>query len=144
MKILASISVAAGSIFRLYMGGNAILAWVTAIHLPHSALAHSAHSSASEVLVWLLMLTGVAAVVDAIVNDFMPNRFHWRAAVTQRHFILSSMAFCYMAQLYVAFYSLGNTGLVLYYLWNASTIVFTSFVDANQRAKDAACATTQP
>lgn len=49
------------------------------------------------------------------------------------------MAFCYVAQLYVAYTHFRSTGLLIYYLWNAVFIVFISFVDAHQRSRDATC-----
>lgn len=90
-------------------------------------------------LVWVLMVLGACAVLDAVINDLAPKRFHWRVALRRRHFILASMAFCYVAQLYVAFYSFRSTGLLLYYLWNACMIMFAAFLDAHQRSKDASC-----
>ena len=142
MKILSSVDVTSGAIFRLYMGGAAIISWLTAVTYPNSMAARAAATDAGGWLMWCLLLTGIAAVIDVIINDLLPERYHWRTALRQRHFILSSMAFCYMAQLYVVFYSFSHTGLMLYYMWNAGTIVLTSFLDANQRARDAACATT--
>lgn len=132
----------AGSIFRLYMGGLAIVTWFMAMTEPRSMSSLAAASGAGEILAWLLMVIGSAAVVDALVNDFLPQRFHWRVAVRQRHFILAAMAFCYTAQLYVAFSSMRSTGLLLYYLWNAVSITFIQFVDAHQRSKDATCVIT--
>ncbi len=129
----------AGSVFRVYMGGSAIVAWLMAIDAPGSAAHQVAATGEGAALVWLLMLVGVAALIDAVVNDFLPDRFHWRVALRQRHFILSAMAFCYIAQLYVAFFSMRSTGLLLYYLWNAGAIMFIAFIDAHQRSKDSTC-----
>jgi hypothetical protein len=74
------------------------------------------------------------------VTYLAPERFHWRRARRERHFILTALAFCYVAQLYLAFYNFRSTGLLLYYLWNASMIMFVAFLDAHQRAKEGACA----
>lgn len=131
----------AGSVFRLYMGGSAIVTWFLAGE-PKTMMSLAALTTPGNLLIWCLAIIGVAAMVDALVNDFMPQRFHWKAAVMQRHFILSAMAFCYVAQLYVAFSAMRTTGLLLYYLWNASAIMFISFVDAHQRSKDATCVIT--
>ena len=130
----------AGSVFRVYMGGSAIVTWYIAMAEPRSLLHMVASTGQGAALIWMLMLVGLAALLDAIINDFMPPRFHWQAALHQRHFILAAMAFCYVAQLYVAFFGVRSTGLLLYYLWNAITIMAIAFVDAHRRSKDAQCA----
>jgi hypothetical protein len=129
----------AGSVFRLYLGGSAIITWFLAVTEPRSMVSVAASSSAGTALIWLLLVIGCMAILDAVINDFLPEKCHWRSAVRQRHFILSAMAFCYVAQLYVAFYGIHSIGLLLYYLWNAATIMFIAFVDAHQRSKDATC-----
>lgn len=131
----------AGSVFRLYMGGSAFVTWYLAMFEPRSMMSLAASTEAGAALIWCLMLIGMAAVVDAVINDFLPQRFHWRVAVRQRHFILAAMAFCYVAQLYVAS-RMHSTGLLLIYLWNAIAITLIQFVDAQQRSKEATCATT--
>lgn len=125
-----------GSAFRIYMGGNAIVSWYIAMTDARALMHVVASSEEGAALVWLLMVLGACAMVDAIVNDLAPARFHWRVALRQRHFILTAMAFCYVAQLYVAFYSFRSTGLLLYYLWNASMIMLAAFLDAHQRSRD--------
>lgn len=129
----------AGSVFRLYMGGNALVSWFVAMTEPRSMIRLAASSSEGTILSWALMLIGLAVVFDVLINDFLPDRFHWKTALRQRHILLAAMAFCYVAQLYVGFYSLHSPGLLLYYMWNACTIMFISFVDAHQRSKDATC-----
>lgn len=129
-----------GSAFRIYMGGNAIVTWYLAMTDVRSLMHVVAASGEGAVLAWLLMILGACAVVDALVNDVAPKRFHWRIAMRLRHHILTGMAFCYVAHLYVAFYSFRSTGLLMYYLWNASMIMLAAFLDAHQRSKDASCA----
>ena len=129
----------AGSVFRIYMGGNAIVTWYVAMTDARSLMHLVASTHEGATLVWMLMAFGAAAVIDAVVNDVLPRRWHWRVALRQRHFILAAMAFCYVAQLYVAFFNLRSTGLLLYYLWNAGMIMLAAFLDAHQRSKDATC-----
>lgn len=128
-----------GSLLRAYMGGNACIAWFNATNEPHSLISQAAAIPAGLMFIWLLMVAGVALLVDVVINDILPERFHWRVAVRHRHLILSTMAFCYIAQLYVAFYSLRSTGLLIFCLWNAATLMFIAMVDAHQRSKDATC-----
>lgn len=132
----------AGSIFRLYMGGLAIVCWYIATTEPLSMISLAASNNAGTILIWLMLLIGVALIVDVVVNDLLPTNFRWRLAVRHRHMLLSALAFCYVAQLYVAFSSVCSTGLLLYYLLNAGTIMFIAFVDAHQRSKDATCVVT--
>lgn len=128
-----------GSVFRVYMGGNAIVSWYIAMTDNRSLLHSVSEAWDGAALMWILMVLGACAVVDAVVNDLLPQRYHWRVALRQRHFILVGMAFCFLTQIYIAFAQSRSTGLVLYYLWNASMIMLAAFLDAHQRLKDAKC-----
>lgn len=129
----------ATSLFRIYLGGAAVATWLIAMTDTRSLLHVVGSTSEGAALAWLTMLVGLAALLDGVVNDILPARFCWRAAVRQRHFILATMAFCYVAQLYVAFFNLRSTGLLIYYLWNAGAIMALAFFDAHQRSKEALC-----
>lgn len=133
-------SMHAGSLFRIFTGGIALLAWFMAVYEPRSLSSELATVVDGFVLTVLLGVLGAMSIIDAVVNDIMPKKYHWRVALRQRHFILVAMAFCYSAQLYVAFYHLRSTGLLLYCLWNAFCLVAVAFVDAVQRSKDTRCA----
>jgi hypothetical protein len=124
------------------MGGNAIVSWFIAGSDPRSLASLTAASTDGAILVWVLALIGVALLLDAGVNDFLPARFRWRTAVRQRHFILMAMAFCYCAQLYVGLSNYTSIALLVYYLWNVCAIMLVTFVDANQRSRDATCVIT--
>lgn len=129
----------AGSIFRVYVGGNAIVSGYLALVEPRSLMYLVAETPQGLALIFVLAIVGAAALVDALINDFLPARFNWRVAVRQRHFILAAMAFCYLAQLYVAFLNLRSSGLLIQYLWNVVAIMAVAFFDAHQRSKDASC-----
>lgn len=131
-----------GSAFRFYVGGNAVVSWYVAMTDPRALMHLVASTVDGAVLVWAVMPIGVWALFDAIINDVLPERFHWRVALRQRHYILVALAFCYMAQLYIAFYTTRPASLLIYYTWNAAAIMFVAFIDAHQRAKDIACKTT--
>jgi hypothetical protein len=132
----------AGSVFRFYIGGNAIASWYVAMTEPSALMHQVATMPEGAVLIWAVMLIGAWALVDALINDVLPCRYHWPLALRQRHFILAGMAFCYMAQLYIAFFTARPASLLVYYTWNAVAIMFVAFLDATQRAKDHACKTT--
>lgn len=139
MKRINGVGGRAGAILRIHMGGIAVLTWGMAIS-DASAMMHMVGGTAEgAILIWLLMFLGAATMVDAFLNDVLPARFHWRVALRQRHFLLFALAFCYVAQLYVAFYGLRSTALLLYYLWNAGMLILVAFLDAHQRSKDATC-----
>ncbi len=129
----------AGSVFRMYVGGNALVSAYMALFEARSLMHWVASTVEGAVLITLLAIVGAAALLDAVINDFMPVRFNWHIAVRQRHFILAVMAFCYMAQLYVAFLYLRSYGLLIQYLWNVFAIMAVAFFDAHQRSKDASC-----
>lgn len=128
-----------GSIFRIYMGGAACISWYTAIADPSSLMHSVAATVDGASAIWALMILGACAVVDAVVNDILPERWHWRVALRQRHYILVLMAFCYLAQIYTAFQTGRHISLAYSYLWNASMIMLAAFIDAHQRLKDAKC-----
>lgn len=128
-----------GSLFRLYMSGTALITGYIAFNDPRSLMFLLATITEGAILVWLLMLIGIVGVVDAVINDFMSEHFQIKITLHHRHFILAAMAFCYVAQLFVAFYHLRSTGLLFYYLWNAITLMVVAFIDAHQRSKDASC-----
>jgi hypothetical protein len=129
----------AGSVFRVYMGGNAVVSAYMALNEPRSLMRLVASTVEGEILIFLLAFVGMATLLDALINDFMPKRFNWSVAVRQRHFFLAAMAFCYVAQLYVAFLYLRSSGLLIHYLWNVLAIMAVAFFDAQQRSKDATC-----
>ncbi len=137
-----SLQAYAGSIFRFYIGGNAIVSWYVALTDPRALLHLVASTPEGQVLVWAVMLIGAWALVDALINDVLPVRYHWPLALRQRHFILAGMAFCYMAQLYIAYYTSRPASLLVYYTWNAVAIMVVAFIDATQRAKDHECKIT--
>lgn len=124
------------------MGGSAMVTWYMAMFEPRSMVHLVATAGQGAALFWLLLVVGAAALADAIINDFLPPRYHWRVAVRQRHMILAAMAFCYIAMLYVAFLHLRSSGLLIQFLWNVSTIMAVAFFDAHQRSKDASCVIT--
>ena len=137
-----SIAAHAGSVFRFYVGGNAIVSWYVAMTDPRALMHLVASTVNGAVLVWAVMLIGAWALVDAIINDVLPCRYRWPLALRQRHFILASMSFCYIAQLYIAVYTSRPASLLVYYTWNAAAIMVVAFIDATQRSKDQACKIT--
>jgi len=129
----------AGSIFRVYMGGHALVSGYMALYESRSLMYLVATTVEGAVWILLLSMVGAAMLIDAIINDFMPGRFRWLVALRQRHFLLAALALCYLAQLYVAFIYLRSPGLLIHYLWNVFAIMGVAFFDAHQRSKDASC-----
>jgi hypothetical protein len=130
-----------GSLFRIYVGGAAMVSWYTAMFDPNAVMHSVASTTDGASAIWALMILGACSVVDAVFNDILPDRWHWRVAMRQRHYILVGMAFCYLAQIYTAFNLGKHISLTYGYLWNASMIMLAAFYDANQRLKDAKCLT---
>ena len=124
------------------MGGSAIITWYMAMFEPRSMARLVASTFEGALLFWMLLAIGCAALLDALINDFLPERYRWQVAVRQRHFILAAMAFCYIAMLYVAFIYLRSSSLLIQFLWNVATIMAVAFFDAHQRSKDASCVIT--
>lgn len=137
-----SVQAHAGSVFRFYIGGNAIVSWYVAMTDPRSLLHLIASTPEGMVLAWAVMLVGAWALADAVINDVLPCRFRWPLALAQRHFILVGMAFGYIAQLYIAVSTGRPASLLVYYVWHTSVIMVVAFIDATQRSKDQACKIT--
>ena len=130
-----------GSMFRIYIGGLAMIALYMSIEVPESLSASVALTSDGSMLIWAQAVLGCCAIVDAIVNDLLPARWHWRLALQQRHYIMVGMAFCFLTQIFSAVWQGRLTGLETYYTWNALSIMLAAFPDAYQRLKDAKCQT---
>jgi hypothetical protein len=127
------------SVFRISIGGAAIVSWFSAMTDPASLISSVAETTDGASAIWALMILGLCAVVDAVLNDILPERYHWRVALRQRHYILVGMAFCYLAQIYTAFQLDRHISIVYDYTWRAGMIIFAAFLDAHQRLKDAKC-----
>lgn len=126
-------------VFRVYMSALSIATWVVAITDPASLFGRMAGIAGGQLLTWLALALGVAGLLDIAINDWMPARFSWRSAQRHRHFLLAAMAFCYVAQLFLASLTIAAPGLLLYYLFCALGLVFASYIDAYCRKKDAQC-----
>ncbi|MDQ2821275.1 MAG: hypothetical protein M3Y65_12915 [Pseudomonadota bacterium] len=130
-----------GSMFRIYIGGLAIIALYMSIQVPNSLSNLVAATNDGAMLIWLQAILGGCAIVDAIVNDLLPAQWHWRLALRQRHYIMVGMAFCFLTQIFSAFWQDRLSGLEAYYTWNALMIMVAAFPDAQQRLKDVTCQT---
>lgn len=128
--------------FRIYIGGLAIIALYMSIWVPDSLSASVASTSDGAMLIWLQAVLGGCAIVDAVLNDVLPAQWHWHLALQQRHYIMVGMAFFFLTQIFTAVWQGRLTGLETYYFWNALAIMLAAFPDAYQRLKDATCQTT--
>lgn len=130
-------------LLRLYMGGNAIVAWHNATTNPSALLYRVAFgSSDGQTLVWFMGFFGLALIADLFINDILPEKYHWKGALKYRHFLLLALAFCYIAQLFVG--SMGGQvlHLLIYNLWNAGMIMMAAFLDAKSRSRNSLCVVT--
>lgn len=130
-----------GSMFRIFVGGMALIALYMSIEVPESLSYSVASTSDGAALIWAQAFLGACAIVDAIVNDLLPAHWHWRFALRQRHYVMVGMAFCFLTQIFSAVWQGRLTGLETYYTWNAVMIMIAAFPDAYQRLKDAKCQT---
>jgi hypothetical protein len=127
------------AILRTHMGVIALISWALAMTDARSLAYLIASQREGLLIAGLTGIVGAVALLDAVINDLLPVRFHWRSALQQRHFIILALSFCYGAQYYVASNTTNSTVLLLYYLWNAILLMCVAFVDAHQRSKDATC-----
>lgn len=116
-------------LFRVAVSLIAITTWLS------NGLLIKPVSVGGEVLLVLLLLVGCIGLVDVLINDVLPSRFQWDMARRERHYLLAAMAFCYVAQMFVSYKNVTESGLIFYYLLNAfSLMVFAAF-DAQERSK---------
>jgi hypothetical protein len=116
----------------------AVVLWITAEIEPRSMTAQFAVSGAGGFMCALTGLLGLIGMVDVLINDFLPDRYQWRTARKNRHFVLVAIAFCYIASLYVSLETVKSTALSLFYTWNAISLLSLAFVDAYTRNKESA------
>jgi hypothetical protein len=130
----------ASSVLRMFMCGLALISGYIALAEPRSlAFLAAARSSDGYNLTLALSAFAIVGLLDVVINDLLPDQVQWATSRNLRHFGYCSMAFCYIAQLFVAHAAVRSPGLTAYYLWNAGTIMFVVFWDANLRSKDATC-----
>jgi urea transporter len=128
-----------GTISRIFLFGLALILGSVGLTDSRSLFSLVASTDQGFILMWVMIILGVVGVIDVLINDLMPQQFKWRCAHTHRHFLLALMAFCYVAQVYVANSHVKSIGLVIYLLWNAVSLMLVAFVDAHKRSKDATC-----
>lgn len=127
------------AIFRISMGGSAILNWYNSLFENRSMMYQAGLYPDRAELITLMMLLGVVMILEVCINDFLPRRLQWEWLLKQRHLLLLAMAFCAMAQLYIAYTENHPVGLALYYTWNAGSLIAYAFADSIQRSKDTKC-----
>ena len=89
----------------------------------------------AEYLGLIAMIAALIGFIDAIVNDVMPERFHFRAALTVRHFVLMTCAAFFSIGAWLAshFALAGNT--VPYFVVCCLFICQLAFFDIRRRFK---------
>jgi protein-S-isoprenylcysteine O-methyltransferase Ste14 len=130
----------ASVLFRIYLCGLAVVTWFTAMHESRSMGALVAQTSEGYLLMWAMLACGVVGLLDVIVNETSLGRMlPFESARTYRHFGYAGLAFCYVAQLFIAVLKLASVGLATYCLWNALFSVAFALFDAHQRSKETPC-----
>lgn len=133
------------SLCRLYVGGDALLAWYNSVNEPGSRLFRLAGlNSDSAVLLWIMGFAGLAVIADVVVNDWTPDfirighrKFHlaWQKAFVYRHLLFVTIAFCYAAQPFIAEMTGYGLSLVLFFYWNCFQNLAVGFLDAKLRSR---------
>lgn len=126
-------SVTTSVLYRLSLFSLAIVIWAMTMLEPRSLMAQFGTTTGAGMLSSVAGALGVIGVIDVIINDILPERFQWQAAKHHRHMILVALAFCYVAQLYIAFTAFKSLELNVFYCWNATSLLSLALVDAHQR-----------
>lgn len=142
MTLTPKQSCVAGSVFRLYVSGLAVLTWFIGFFEDRSLGYLVGKTQEGNTVLWIMLVGGVVGLLDVLLNDYTtafnkPSLFE--AAKKYRHFGFTVLAFCHACLLLIAVFRIGSVGLALFSLWNAIFIVAFSLVDAHQRYKDAVC-----
>lgn len=129
---------------RLYAGGDAVVSWYNSNSDPHARLFSIAQTLDGGVLIWIMALTGLAIILDVVINDWTPNTLRigkynihiaWKRAFRHRHVLFVILAFCYAAQPYVAARNGYGVSLLIFFYWNAFQNLAIAFFDARQRSR---------
>lgn len=129
---------------RLYAGGNALVSFYNSFTNPLAQIFHIAHTESGGVFVWVMGITGLAIVLDVLINDWTPDciqigkwqiKLAWKKAFRHRHMLFVLLALCYGAQPYVAERSGYGVSLLLFFYWNALQNLGIAFFDARQRLR---------
>lgn len=131
-------------LLRLFAGGSAIVSWYNAFSDPDSGLFLVALTSDGGFLLWVMAVTGMAIIIDVLINDWTPDyitfgkqRFHisWKRAFRHRHLLFVMLAFCYAAQPFVAARGGYGISLEIFFYWNCFQNITIAFLDVKQRTR---------
>lgn len=129
---------------RLYAGGDAIVSWYNAFSDSRSRLSQIAQTQDGGALIWIMGFVGVLIVLDVLMNDWTPARIrigdsfinvNWKRAFKYRHFLFVALAFCYVAQPFVAERAGYGVSLLVYFYWQSFQSITLAFFDAKQRSR---------
>ena len=132
------------ALFRLALGGTAIVSWYYGMHDPHAGLYTVGLYTDGATLLWAMALIGSVLVLDVLINDWTPDRItigartvklNWRRTFKYRHYLLASLAFCYAAQPFVAERGGHSVSLLLFFYWHAFLNIAVAFLDAKLRSR---------
>jgi hypothetical protein len=128
-------------ILRAYIGVNSVVAWYNATIGAGSVLGETARRiDGGTAFVWAMGLMGLCVVLDAVINDVMPERFKWLLALRKRHFFLFALGACHMALPFMSSSTSSTYPLVYYCLSQVFFIGLASMSDAKRRQRDFGCA----
>lgn len=132
------------ALFRLGLGGNAIVSWYYGVNDPQAGLYSVSRFTDGATLLWFMAIIGSILVLDVLVNDWTPNsitigrkivKLSWRRTFLYRHYLLAGLAFCYAAQPFVAERSGHSVSLLLFFYWHAFLNIAVAFLDAKLRSR---------
>lgn len=118
-----------GRLFLFFLSGNsALLAYV-----PESVLGFL-YKDTPQVAV-IVLCVAVLGVLDTIVNDLMPDRFHFRFGCSVRHIALMLCAAYFALCTYLTVMSTLSWPVIFYFVAPAITIAVHTFFDLRRRFK---------
>lgn len=132
------------ALFRLGLGGTAIVSWYYGTHDPHAGLYTVGLYADGAALLWAMAIIGTVLALDVLLNDWTPDRIRighhtvrlsWPRTFKYRHYLLASLAFCYAAQPFVAERSGHSVSLLLFFYWHAFLNIAVAFLDAKLRSR---------
>jgi hypothetical protein len=132
------------ALFRLTLGGNAVVSWYNAMNDPKSSLWTIGRHEYGGTLLWLMGFFGAVIVLDVLANDWTPDRLkigskelrlRWQRMFAHRHWLFVGLATCYSGQPYVAEMGGYGVSLVPYFYWYAFTNLAVAYLDANKRSR---------
>lgn len=121
--------------FRLFVCGFGACLGYLGVTDPKSLMYAAGQQEDGTVLIFFILAVSFLGLADLTMNAGYRQRLPWLKR--HRHFILCSLAFCFLAQLYLGYASIRSDGVLIFYLWPGLCTLGVTVLDARRRKGEA-------